>query len=121
MSGLSILIVDDDPDFADGLAEVMELQGHRADVACTCEGGLAMARRGSHGVALIDIGLPDRNGVECLRGLRELAPDMVCFLMTGYSADHIAAQGIEAGALRVLNKPVDLEDLLRALAEVPPG
>ena len=121
MSPMNILIVDDDEDFADGMAEVLELDGHRVDIANTRNGGLESAAGKGYDAALIEIGLPDGNGVECLVAIKRLRPETQCFLMTGYSADHIAKQGIEEGALDILTKPIEVAELSRRLAAIGEG
>ncbi len=115
---MSILIVDDDTDFADGMAEVLELDGHTVDIAYTRKDGVEAAGGKAYDAAMIDIGLPDGNGVECLVEIKRIRPETRCFLMTGYSADHIAKQGIEEGALEILTKPVDAGELSRRLAAI---
>jgi len=117
MSSLSILVVDDDVDFADGAAELLELQGHRVALAHMGEAAVEAFRRERFDVVLIDIGLPGMNGVECLTRIREIDADARCFLMTGYSADQIAEQGIEAGAIEILTKPIEPYELLRRLED----
>lgn len=116
MSRLRILIVDDDRDFADGLMEVFELDGHDPAMAHNGREAISMAENESFDVALIDIGLPDMNGAECLGAVRAIRPGMSCFLLTGYSAQDVADQGIEAGAIEILTKPVDPDALGRRLA-----
>lgn len=118
MISLSVLIVDDDVDFADGAAELLELQGHRVELAHTGEAGVEAFQRARFEVALIDIGLPGMNGVECLTRIREIDSDVRCFLMTGYSADQIAERGVEAGAIEILTKPVEPYELLRRLEDI---
>ncbi len=118
MNPMSILIVDDDTDFADGMAEVLELDGHEVDIAYTRKSGVAAAAGKGYDAAIIDIGLPDGNGVECLVEIKRIRPQTQCFLMTGYSADHIAKQGIEEGALEILIKPVDAGELSSRLAAI---
>ena len=118
MSELNLLVVDDDKDFAEGLAELLELFGHRVDIAFSGEAGIEAANSCAYGAILMDISLPGLNGVESLRRIRQSNPDIRCFLMTGYSADEIARKGIEAGALDVLTKPVDPERLAKELAAI---
>ncbi len=118
MRTVSVLIVDDDVDFADGMAEVLELDGHMVDVANTSKEGVEAAGGKEYDAAIIDIGLPDGNGVECLVAIKRIRPETRCFLMTGYSADHIAKQGIEEGALEILTKPVEVAELSRRLAAI---
>lgn len=116
MSRLRILIVDDDEDFADGLLEVFELAGHDPAMVHSGRAAISMAENENFDVALIDIGLPDMNGAECLRAIRAVRPDLPSFLLTGYSAQDVADQGIEAGAVEILTKPVDTDALGRRLA-----
>lgn len=118
MRSLRILIVDDDEDFADGLTELFELDGHRPTVARNGADAIAILREEAFSVALVDIGLPDMNGADCLRALKQVRPGLPCFLLTGYSADDVARRGIAAGAMEILTKPVDPEDLNRRLANL---
>lgn len=118
MSELKLLVVDDDKDFAEGLAEFLELFGHRVEIVFTGEAGIEAASGSGYDAILMDISLPGLNGVECLRRIRRSNPDVHCFLMTGYSADEIARQGIEAGALEILTKPLDPESLEKRLAAI---
>jgi CheY-like chemotaxis protein len=87
MTSLRILIVDDDEDFADGLMEVFELDGHQPAMAHSGKDAISAIEGGVFDVALIDIGLPDMNGAESLRAIRAIRPDLTCFLLTGYSAE----------------------------------
>ncbi len=115
---LKILIVDDDEDFADGLMEIFELEGHESAMAHSGGAAKSLVENTEFDVALIDIGLPDMNGVECLRAIRAARPGLPCFLLTGYSAQDVASQGIEAGAVEILTKPIDPAELIRRLAAI---
>ena len=121
MTTSKLLIIDDDRDFAEGLAEFLELCGHDVDVAFTGEGGIEMAGKDAYDAILIDIGLPGVHGVECLREIRQSDPKARCFMLTGYSADHIAKLGLEAGAAEILTKPIDPEALSRRFCTVKNG
>lgn len=118
MRGLKLLVVDDDRDFAEGLAELLELFGHIVDVAFSGEAGIEAANGREYAAILMDISLPGLNGVESLQRIRQSNPTARCFLMTGYSAGEIARQGIEAGALEVLTKPLDPGNLEKKLAGI---
>ncbi|MBE9553435.1 MAG: response regulator [Proteobacteria bacterium] len=118
MTSLRILIVDDDEDFADGLMEIFELDGHEPAMAHSGRDAIGAVENGIFDVVLIDIGLPDMNGAECLRTIRTIRPDLPCFLLTGYSAEDVANQGIEAGAIEILTKPIDPDTLSRRLAVI---
>lgn len=118
MASLKILIVDDDVDFADGLVELFELEGHAPAMVHTGGEGVAAAQAGGYDVALIDIGLPDMNGAECLRAIKAALPGLVCFLLTGYSAEDVARHGVGADLADILTKPVDPEELNQRLAAI---
>ena len=116
MTSLRILIVDDDEDFADGLMEIFELDGHEPTMVHSCRDAIAAVRGGAFDVALIDIGLPDMDGAGCLGALRAITPGLPCFLLTGYSGSEVADQGIKAGAIEILTKPIDPNALSQRLA-----
>ncbi len=118
-----LLVIDDDEDFADGLAEILELDGSEVDICSTGEGGVAAAKGGGYAAILIDIGLPDTNGVQVMLRIKADWPETPCLLLTGYSADHLAQQGISQGAAALLTKPVSLETLQECLEGIigPPG
>lgn len=116
MTAPKLLIIDDDRDFAEGLAEALELHGHQVDIAFTGENGVEAVKKNDYDTILVDIGLPGLNGVESLLKIRQVNPKVRCFLLTGHSADHIAKQGIEAGAIEILTKPIDPEEILRRLS-----
>ena len=116
MSSLKILIVDDDVDFADGLMEIFEMEGHRPVMVHSGKQAIASVSEGEFDAALVDIGLPDMNGGACLGEIRKSHPDIPCFLLTGYSAEDVAKQGIDTQCAEILTKPVDPEELCRRLA-----
>lgn len=117
MSAARLLIVDDDRDFAEGLAEALELFDCPADIAFSGEDAVEAVGKRNFQVIFMDIGLPGLNGVESLSRIMEIDPRARCFLMTGYSNEHLAEQGIEAGAVEILTKPVDVEEIMRRIRE----
>ena len=117
MSVSKILLIDDDPDFTDGMSLALDLEGYEVTVASTATDGIEASKKAAFDVILSDIGLPDLNGVETLIQAQQYNPDARCFLLTGYSANDIVEQGINAGALKVFTKPVRMEELLELLAD----
>lgn len=118
MDGMKILIVDDDEDFADGLMELLELEGHQPLMVHSGRQAIAAVESGNFDAALLDIGLPDMNGAECYREMRKMRPDLPCFLLTGYSIEDVTRQGIDGGSFDILTKPVDPDELNRRLAAI---
>ena len=116
MTAARLLVIDDDSDFAGGLALALGLDGHAVDVAADGKRGIQAARDTAYDFIFIDVGLPDMNGVEILRHINRINPRTHCFLLTGYSAEQLLEQGINAGAVEILTKPIDVDDVLRLIA-----
>lgn len=119
MSGRDILIVDDDVDFAEGMHDIMDLLGHRADIAHTGNSAVEFATSKAYDAIIMDIGLPDMSGIECLREIRKLDSEAYCFLVTGYSASTLTDQGAEIDAAEILTKPVNPDFLFERIAALP--
>lgn len=118
---LRILVVDDDVDAADSLAELFELEGHAVEVAYSGEEAIDAYRRSRFDIAFMDIMMPGKNGVESFFEIRKLRPSAQVYMMTGYSVEQLIDQAIAKGALGVLSKPVDLDKVLAALEETKPA
>jgi two-component system, NtrC family, response regulator HydG len=117
-----VLIVDDDVDHAESLADVLEMRGHPVELAHSGEDAIECFRNGEFDLVLLDVKLPGMNGVETFFELRKIRPAVRVMMMTGFSLEQLIAQAIENGALGVLYKPFAATDLLSALAQVtPPG
>ncbi len=116
MSPSKLLIVDDNRDFADGLAEVMEMLGHLVDVAFTGRAGVAAATGNDYDAVVMDVGLPDLSGVDGLLEILEIKPETRCFLISGFSAAHIEPRAGRVGALEILTKPFDPEALSQRIS-----
>jgi CheY-like chemotaxis protein len=118
---LRVLVVDDNPDVAWALALLLEVLGHRVQTAGSGAEALALIERACPRVALLDIGLPDMDGLELARRLRERCPDrerLFLVAVSGYGHDEARARSLAAGFDRHLAKPVDRRTLEALLAEV---
>jgi DNA-binding NtrC family response regulator len=117
MTNLPILIVDDDPDAGTIMAKLFAALGYEADVARVGETALRLIEQKQFGIAIIDYRLPDMNGVELLRRMRDLHPDLAAIFLTGYTTIDVVYPAIEAGVLRVLSKPADFQELIGIIRE----
>ena len=114
---LRILIVDDNQDAADTLADIMGLMGHHAEVAYGAASALQRAPDIDPDLILLDIGLPEMDGYEVARRLRRtLRPDVLLAALTGYGASEDKARSREAGFDEHLVKPVLPEAITALLA-----
>ncbi len=115
-----VLIVDDDIDHAESLADVIEMRGHETQLAHSGEEALRHFRTADFDFVLLDVKLPGINGVETFLEMKKIRPAAQVMMMTGYSVEQLVAQAIEGGALGVLHKPFAAMQVLELLTKVRP-
>jgi len=126
---LKILVVENHEDTLQAMKMYLELEGHIADTAATMKEALAAATENTFDLVITDIGLPDGDGWELMRQLRERVPPVRAVAMSGYGWKEDLEKSRAAGFLAHLLKPLkisDLEAVLRkieqqASAEAPAG
>ena len=112
---VKILVVDDDRDFADGMAEMLAILGHDTVTAYSCDAGVQAATLENFDIALIDIGLADRLGTDCAREILKRDGAGCCILVTGYSAEALKKMNVAVEGFTVLRKPVNPDELQSCL------
>lgn len=120
MSPLRVLIIDDDRDLAESLAELIEARGHAASLAFSGEAGLARFRQQHYDVAFVDVKMPGQNGVQTFLGLRKIDPSAAVIMMTGFSAEQVLRDGAQAGTLRVIDRAALTMEMMPIIDEVKP-
>jgi DNA-binding response OmpR family regulator len=120
MTALKILVVDDDVDVADSLADILELKGHSVTTVYRSSEAIEVFKRETFDVAFMDVMMPGKNGVESFLEIRRARPDARVVMMTGFSVQHLLDQALEQGAAGVLHKPVAVDDVLAMLADLQP-
>ncbi len=113
---LRILVVDDDADNANSLGELFEMEGHAVTVVYDGESAIAAYLEQDFDVAFMDVMMPGRNGVESFLEIKRLKPNARVYMMTGYSVEQLLQQAIAGGAMGVFAKPVNLYQVLDAVA-----
>jgi DNA-binding response OmpR family regulator len=113
-----VLIVDDDRDHAESLADVIEMRGHEPELAHSGEEALDMVRGTDFDFVLLDVKLPGINGVETFLEMKRIRPGAKVMMMTGFSVEQLVTQAIEGRALGVLYKPFAAIKLLETLSQV---
>ncbi|HNW36949.1 MAG TPA: response regulator, partial [Candidatus Ozemobacteraceae bacterium] len=114
---LDIIVIDDDPRQATLLVEAILRLGHNA-VPCS-EAGPALdhlKRLGAH-LVITDLRMPRIDGLELLKKLKEIDPELAVLLVTGYATVQTAVEAMRLGALDYLEKPVDMS-LLRGKLDI---
>ncbi len=120
---IRILIADDHPIVREGLATVLN-QEEDLKVVGLAENGLeavAQARKLRPDIILMDLQMPEMDGVEAIHGIKEEAEDIGIIILTTYDADDYIFRGIEAGARGYLLKDSPPEDVIKAIRSVHKG
>lgn len=117
-----VLIVDDNERVLEILADFLG-EAYRVDVANTPSAGLKMLASHVPDVILLDVSMPETDGLTLLESLRKQGITAPVFIMTGYDSPEVEARAMGSGATGYLVKPVDLRHLDRLIASalrVPP-
>jgi DNA-binding NtrC family response regulator len=115
MTPKNILIVDDDADFRANLEDILAGEGYAPIAAGLCSEALDLVRGHKIMAALLDLKLPDGSGTKLLADLKQINPDCVCAVMTGFADLESAIAAVRLGAFHYLEKPVDPLELLKFL------
>jgi PAS domain S-box-containing protein len=123
--GLRILLIEDQADFRDSLADFLRMEGHRVELAADGRSGVQLARSARPEVVLCDLGLPDLDGCEVARLLRSDADPAVSsgrlIALSGFARTEDAARALAAGFDAHLTKPLALDRLEAAMGGSPGG
>ena len=107
-----ILIIDDDEALYKVWRCVLERHGFFIESAFTLHDGLQKVREQSFDLVLLDLMMPDGQGIDIIAPLREQDPDLACVVMTGYATVERAVEAMKAGAVTFLSKPFSSDLLL---------
>ena len=118
----SILIVDDDEVFRTRLARAFVDRGYDVRTAGDYDAAVASAQGDSPELAVLDLKMPGRSGLELVKALREIDPATKMLVLTGYGSIATAIDAVRLGATYYLAKPADADDIVAAFArgEAPP-
>jgi len=112
-----VLLVDDEPDFVAAASEMLQVRGHRVDTAERLEQARRILGTDAPDVLLLDLMLPDGNGLELLEELRESAVKRVVFI-TGHPGIKSLIKNLSGPSVSYLTKPIDSRELIDLLSEV---
>lgn len=118
---IRVLLVDDNEDLLDTFTQILRKKGFYVE---TANNGLAAVDRyfrGDFDITLMDIVMPELNGVEALRHIRKVDAAAPVILMTGYSEDELVQMAIDEGARCVLHKPIRIDKMIDIIYQVVPA
>jgi two-component system nitrogen regulation response regulator NtrX len=111
MPGETVLIVDDEESVRKSLADVMRDEGYEVVTAASGREGIDILAEAQPSIVLLDIAMPDMDGIETLRRFRELRPDLPVIMVTGHGTIETAVKTTKMGAYDFIQKPPELQHL----------
>src|SRR5215212_3989983 len=107
-----ILVVDDEPTMADSLRQNFVEEGYSVDTAATGAAAIELFDQGGHHLSICDLQLPDMDGLEVLRHMKDARPTTEVIVVTGYGSVQKAVEATKAGAFYFVEKPFDFDQML---------
>jgi len=111
----NILVVDDDPSIRKVLAAILEEKGYNVEAVDTGGKAIRKSKTKLYNLALIDIRLPDMEGIELLTQMRRTVPEMIKVIITGYPSLQNAVEALNKGADAYIIKPLDIDHALSVI------
>jgi DNA-binding NtrC family response regulator len=112
-----ILVIDDDKGIRESLETVLKEEGYEVDVAENGHEAIRKSEANYYNLALVDLRLPDMDGLKLLTEMMETVPKVVKIIITGYPSLQNAIEAVNLGADGYMVKPYKMEDMLRTIKE----
>jgi DNA-binding NtrC family response regulator len=113
----TILIVDDDKFILNVFSHILQKQGYNVDVVETGQETLENINEKKYDLALIDVNLPDINGVDLISKINSIDPDIIKIVITGFPSIEDATNTMDLGVTAYLVKPVKSEELITLITK----
>jgi two-component system, OmpR family, response regulator len=110
-----VLLVDDEEAFVDALGKRLNGRGLKVETSNSGEDAIAKAERQAFDVIVLDLAMPGMDGIETLKRLQKIDPDVQIILLTGHGSIEKAVEATKLGAIDFLQKPASLSDLLELI------
>jgi DNA-binding NtrC family response regulator len=106
-----ILLIDDEEDFLTVMSDRMKARNMQVSTAASAKEGLEKAASGAYDAVILDLMMPEMDGIETLKILRKKNPDLAVILLTGHATIKQGIEAMKLGALDLLEKPADINAL----------
>jgi two-component system response regulator RegA len=113
-TGLSILLADDSQLFRERLGKAFRDRGLEVRTACNYDEAMALARQDTPELAVVDLRMPGKSGLELVRDLLEIDDSIRVLVLSGFGSIATAVDAVKLGAVNFLPKPADADDILAA-------
>ena len=112
-----ILLVDDEKEFIDALTQRLEVRGLKVTGATRGQDAVDLIGNQSFDIIVLDLAMPGMDGLETLQKIKEKDPDAEIVMLSGHGNIKSGVEAMKLGAEDFLEKPVDLNDLLKRVEE----
>jgi len=112
-----VLLIDDEQDFLDVLAERMRDRGMQVQATTSAVEAMDLAEGEGYDAVILDLMMPEMDGLEALIRLREKNPDLQIILLTGHATIEKGIEAMKLGAMDFLEKPIDIQTLNEKIKE----
>jgi DNA-binding NtrC family response regulator len=106
-----VLLIDDEVEFLEALSERMEIRGMDVTTAENANAAVSAINSGDFDAIVLDLQMPDMNGIDLLKIIRKTNPDMQVILLTGQATLEAGIQAMKLGAMDFMEKPADIDAL----------
>lgn len=106
-----VLLIDDEVEFLEALSERMEIRGMEVTTAENAAAAVSAINSGDFDAIVLDLQMPDMNGIDMLKVIRKTNPDMQVILLTGQATLEAGIQAMKLGAMDFMEKPADIDAL----------
>ena len=110
-----VLVVDDEDLLRNGVQRLLEMEGYIVDTAANGTEGILLGTKGDYDLAIIDLKMPDKDGMEVLKEIHSEKPNTVCFIATAFASYETAILATKLGADGYIPKPFSVEELIQQL------
>ena len=117
MKDYRILLVDDEDEFVDTLAERLQLRGYHAETVEDGEKALRIMEENCPDLVVLDLKMPGLGGMEVLREIKKQGYKIPVILLTGHGSTKEGIEGMKLGAYDYLIKPIDIDELIEKMNE----
>jgi DNA-binding response OmpR family regulator len=106
-----VLLVDDETEFLETTGKRLSRRGYEVQTATTCAEALRIVEDDWPQIVVLDVMLPDQDGIECLRNMKNIRPQLVVLMLTGHASMQTGLKGMEYGANDYCLKPIEFDEL----------
>ncbi|MBW1644427.1 MAG: response regulator [Deltaproteobacteria bacterium] len=104
-----VLLVDDEKDFIEALGERMENRGMNVSTTTSAKDALKKMEEEAYDAIVLDLQMPEMDGIEALKAIKKKNPDMQVILLTGHATVEQGIEAMKLGAMDLIEKPADIE------------